>query len=157
MWMAAIASIAKKWRVWYEVGLVAVVTVISFDQCLACLTGLPSLLELASDLHEQELQNMVTHMMSILDDDNNNSVSRAEFIAAVEAGKLDSLIEISRNDAAQLIQSGDLTQSHTLSADRRAMIAERMSERQPPAKTVEVDHIDGKVEGYVFVRACVRV
>ena len=86
---------------------------------------------------------MVTQMMNILDDDHNNTVSRNEFIAAVEAGKLDALIKISQRDGAELIQSGDLTQSHTLSAERRALIAERMSERQPPERTVETQDIEG--------------
>eukprot|EP00730_Choanoeca_flexa_P009424 TRINITY_DN12646_c4_g12_i1.p1 TRINITY_DN12646_c4_g12~~TRINITY_DN12646_c4_g12_i1.p1 ORF type:complete len:751 (+),score=228.69 TRINITY_DN12646_c4_g12_i1:193-2445(+) len=103
------------------------------------------------DADEQDLQNLVSHMMTVLDTDNDAIVSRAEFIQAVESGQLDTLIELANQQPEEeaWIQSGDLSQSHALTTDTRAMIAERMQSRPAPDRVEGTMHIED--DEYIYL------
>eukprot|EP00730_Choanoeca_flexa_P006438 TRINITY_DN12151_c0_g1_i6.p1 TRINITY_DN12151_c0_g1~~TRINITY_DN12151_c0_g1_i6.p1 ORF type:complete len:1275 (+),score=409.23 TRINITY_DN12151_c0_g1_i6:307-4131(+) len=98
--------------------------------------------DLAGDMPEQELQVLVCRMMELLDDDGDGKVTRAEFVTAAARGQLDGLMALNSRQE-QVFETGVRRESHlSLPAEKRLLLAQRLEERTPPARTEETKHIE---------------
>lgn len=90
---------------------------------------------------EQQLQRHLSSLMTILDEDGDGTVTRNEFMSAVEAGHLDDLISI---DDTVLLGRSDTHSGY--SAQQKEMIQDRDRRRALPERVDGVAHLSGMEE-----------
>eukprot|EP00730_Choanoeca_flexa_P012565 TRINITY_DN4395_c0_g1_i2.p1 TRINITY_DN4395_c0_g1~~TRINITY_DN4395_c0_g1_i2.p1 ORF type:complete len:782 (+),score=222.33 TRINITY_DN4395_c0_g1_i2:138-2483(+) len=104
---------------------------------------------LAPDTAEQELQILISHMMSLLDTDGDGRVTQHEFVAAAQDGHLDGLIELSLRAGGEGSQP-EIVLSNRMPAETKKGLQQRLKERQAPERNEATKNIEEEQYTYLW-------